>query len=100
MPEEKKHGGNGVMEKVSDYFDGMKEGMKIVGMEPPDEKTGLMKCGCGGRAIIIARDPTKGDAWAVLCETCFVGTPYIDKEDAKKVWNRSRGWRAKENGEV
>jgi hypothetical protein len=54
----------------------------------------LAKCGCGGNAVFVqGKTPYE---WAVVCETCFVGTPFLStQEDAAKTWHRAMGKEAK-----
>ena len=59
-----------------------------------DPETGLVPCGCKGKAIILC-----DLEYAVACEECFIGLPFAfdDPEAAKRAWNRARGYR--EDGE-
>lgn len=61
----------------------------------PDPITGLVPCGCGGKAILfdIEGPGSDGDRWAVFCEkTCGMGTSDLTgREYAVKVWNTAMG---------
>lgn len=65
-----------------------------------DPETGLMPCGCGGRAAIWAADPTQFTKivtdYEVGCTECDMTTGWVrgDKKNAMKVWNIGMGWRA------
>ena len=67
---------------VEGLIAGMKERKK------PDIETGLVNCGCGGKAGFV----TEGlDLW-VECKECLVRTPCEDAEkEAIEVWNRAMG---------
>ena len=60
----------------------------------PDPETGLVRCGCGGKAILfhqpdIEGPGSDGDRWAVFCEK-FCGMETSDMtspEDAVETWN-------------
>ena len=50
--------------------------------------TGLVPCGCGGKAKI-------GQYCEVTCDKCGASVPANYTEaDAKAAWNRAMGWRA------
>ena len=59
--------------------------------EQPDPITGLVPCGCGGKAIMLC-----DLEYAVACEKCLIGLPYaFDTEElARQAWNTSRGYTA------
>ena len=59
----------------------------------PDPDTGLVPCGCGGKAIPVRLPHPIKTLTCVACETCFVTTPYLEDDEAKDVWNRAMGWR-------
>lgn len=66
----------------------------------PDPITGLVPCGCGGKAILfhqpdIEGPGSDGDRWAVFCEkTCGMETSDMtSREYAVKVWNTAMGWK-------
>ena len=53
----------------------------------PDPDTGLMPCGCGGKAEV-------GDGNKAFCGRCGITTlEQFTQEDAKSEWNRAMGWR-------
>ena len=55
----------------------------------PDPITGMVPCGCGGKAIMLC-----DLEYAVACEKCLIGLPYaFDTEElARQAWNTSRGY--------
>ena len=58
----------------------------------PDPITGLMPCGCGGKAEYYYH-PIE-DWVAVECVECGAGTSYKDtKEQARDAWNLSHSYR-------
>lgn len=57
----------------------------------PDPGTGLLPCGCGGKAIPVRLPHPIKTLTCVACETCFVTTPYLEDDEAKDVWNRAMG---------
>lgn len=70
---------------------------KIQGPEP-DVETGLVPCGCGGKAILfhqpdIEGPGSDGDRWAVFCEkTCGMETSDLtSREYAVETWNTAMG---------
>ena len=65
----------------------------------PDPDTGLVPCGCGGKAILfhqpdIEGPGSDGDRWAVFCEkTCGIETSDMTSpEYAVETWNKALGW--------
>lgn len=64
-----------------------------------DPDTGLVPCGCKGKAILLTDRTCDAVKYAVACEECFIGLPFAfdDPEAAKRAWNRARGYR--EDGE-
>ena len=55
----------------------------------PDPDTGLVPCGCGGKAEV-------GDGNIAFCGRCGITTlEQFTQEDAKSEWNRAMGWREK-----
>ena len=64
----------------------------------PDAETGLVPCGCGGRASIEHwREDSmlvEGE-WNVICEQCrlmFVDN-FATEQGARDAWNRARGYK-------
>ena len=69
-------------------------------LKPPvlDSETGLVPCGCGGKAILfhqpdIEGPGSDGDRWAVFCEkTCGMETSDMTSpECAGETWNTGMG---------
>lgn len=67
----------------------------------PDPTTGLVPCGCGGKAILfhqpdIEGPGSDGDRWAVFCEkTCGMETSDLtSREYAVETWNTGMGYTA------
>jgi hypothetical protein len=59
----------------------------------PDPITGLVPCGCGGKAEIAG---CSGDAdyYSIICVECNIDTDsYEKKEDAKAAWNTAMGYK-------
>ena len=65
----------------------------------PDPDTGLVKCGCGGKAKIWPSDPTQFTHmitdYEVGCTECAMTTGWVrgKQENAIKVWNTAMGWK-------
>ena len=65
----------------------------------PDLETGLMPCGCGGKAQIWPSDPTQFTHvitdYEVGCTECAMTTGWVrgKQENAIKVWNTAMGWK-------
>lgn len=66
----------------------------------PDPATGLVPCGCGGKAILfhqpdIEGPGSDGDRWAVFCEkTCGMETSDLtSREYAVETWNTGMGYK-------
>ena len=59
----------------------------------PDPITGLVPCGCGGKAFVYCPvDMT--DVFVIRCEKCRVGITFaMDLPRAKKEWNTAMGWK-------
>ena len=73
---------------------------KEAALRRPDPDTGLVPCGCGGKAILfhqpdIEGPGSDGDRWAVFCEkTCGMGTSdTTSPEHAVEIWNTGMGWK-------
>ena len=57
-----------------------------------DPETGLMPCGCGGKAECCGNSGDY-DSYSFECRKCEIGTlSFGTKEDAKNAWNRAMGW--------
>lgn len=65
----------------------------------PDPITGLVPCGCGGKAYVWPSEPTQFTkvitAYQVGCIECAMTTVWVrgKQENAVKVWNRAMGWK-------
>ena len=72
------------------------EGKDVFLSPQPDPETGLVRCGCGGRAIRRSYDDDDNDPlYVVQCENCSMCTivPSCTQKAADKTWNRARGWK-------
>lgn len=60
-----------------------------LGEKNVDPETGLMPCGCGGKAIMLC-----DLEYAVACEKCLISLPYAfdTKELARQAWNAAMGY--------
>ena len=59
----------------------------------PGPETGLVPCGCGGKAE-IAGSSGDADYYSIICVECNIDTDsYEKKEDAKAAWNRAMGYK-------
>ena len=67
-----------------------------------DPDTGLVPCGCGGKAKIWPSDPTQFTKavtdYEVGCTECAMTTGWVrgKQENAMKAWNTAMGWRVEE----
>ena len=61
----------------------------------PDPITGLVPCGCGGKAVMKHRLAKQQEAiWYVRCDKCDVATAECFWElAAKNDWNGAMGWK-------
>ena len=65
----------------------------------PDPDTGLVPCGCGGKAKIWPSEPTQFTHvitdYEVGCTECAMTTGWVrgKQENAIKVWNTAMGWK-------
>ena len=65
----------------------------------PDPDTGLVRCGCGGKAKIWPSDPTQFTHvitdYEVGCTECAMTTGWVrgKQDNAMKVWNTAMGWK-------
>ena len=70
----------------------------------PDPDTGLVPCGCGGKAKIWPSDPTQFTHvitdYEVGCTECAMTTGWVrgKQENAMKVWNTAMGWKGGAEG--
>ena len=63
----------------------------------PDPDTGLMPCGCGGKAKVWPSDLRQAMVtdYEVGCTECAMTTGWVrgKQENAMKVWNTAMGWK-------
>lgn len=89
-----------IVKKINGRYEidtGRVEGKNIFLGPQPDPITGLVPCGCGGKAILFHQpDIEDGDRWAVFCEkTCGMETSDMTSlEYAVETWNTGMGYTA------
>lgn len=72
---------------------------ELLAERQPDPDTGLVKCGCGGKARVWPSETTKFTHmvtdYEVGCTECAMTTGWVrgKKENAMKVWNKAMGYR-------
>lgn len=63
----------------------------------PDPTTGLMPCGCGGKAKVWPSDLRRAMVtdYEVVCTECAMTTGWVrgKQENAMKFWNTAMGWK-------
>jgi hypothetical protein len=63
----------------------------------PDSETGLVPCGCGGKAKVWPSDLRQAMVtdYEVGCTECAMTTGWVrgKQENAVKVWNTAMGWK-------
>ena len=61
----------------------------------PDPDTGLVPCGCGGKAKIWPSDLRQATDYEVGCTECAMTTGWVrgKQENAMNVWNTAMGWK-------
>jgi len=61
----------------------------------PDPDTGLVPCGCGGKAKIWPSDLRQATDYEVGCTECAMTTGWVrgKQENAMKAWNTAMGWK-------
>ncbi len=60
----------------------------------PDPITGLVPCGCGGKAGFHYSVMQRDNDCCVACGTCGVHSRVaLCEEEARDAWNRAMGWR-------
>ena len=63
----------------------------------PDPDTGLMPCGCGGKAKVWPSDLRRAMVtdYEVVCTECAMTTGWVrgKQENAMKFWNTAMGWK-------
>ena len=66
----------------------------------PDPATGLVPCGCGGKARLLRKPIGNWVDHKIACDSCTMETAWVAGEDsadkAKIEWNTAMGWRADE----
>ena len=90
-------------EKQTHFSVELREDMRIAlaALRGPqaDPDTGLVPCGCGGKAKIWPSDPTQFTHvitdYEVGCTECAMTTGWVrgKQENAMKVWNTAMGWK-------
>jgi hypothetical protein len=71
--------------------------LSLIAKPTPDPDTGLVPCGCGGKAKIWPSDPTQFTHvitdYEVGCTECAMTTGWVrgKQENAIKVWNTAMG---------
>ena len=59
----------------------------------PDPDTGLVKCGCGGKAVYEEFFDGFFNIDRVTCETCGIKVDTAEARQAKSAWNTAMGWK-------
>ncbi len=63
----------------------------------PDPDTGLMKCGCGGKAGFHYSVMTRDNDCYVECGICGEHSKVaLSEDEARDAWNAAMGWRVEE----
>ncbi len=67
----------------------------------PDPDTGLVPCGCGGKAVFegsfLDEEVPSSYRVSLSCIECGISTiAYEYEQEAMKAWNTAMGWRAEE----
>jgi hypothetical protein len=67
----------------------LRKAIEVLRGPVPDHETGLVRCGCGGKAVL--HDENK-----VSCNKCGITTlEQFTQDDARNDWNTAMGWRGK-----
>ena len=78
-------------------MDAYRLAIKALSGPTPDPDTGLVPCGCGGKANIWPSDLRQAmvTAYQVGCIECAMTTVWVrgKQENAMKVWNTAMGWK-------
>jgi hypothetical protein len=78
---------------TEEFAEAIDEAIKALSGPVPDPETGLVPCGCGGKAE-IAGSSGDADYYSIICVECDIDTDsYEKKEDAKAAWNRAMGYK-------
>ena len=94
-------------DRIEQYTGGVHPGEREILIEAfaalrgpqPDPETGLVPCGCGGKARLWPSDPTQFTHvitdYEVGCTECAMTTGWVrgKQENAIKVWNTAMGWK-------
>lgn len=60
----------------------------------PDPETGLVPCGCGGRAYMADWSLFRGHLYSVHCLDCNTQTDHCESQkEAKARWNTAMGYK-------
>ena len=63
----------------------------------PDPSTGLMPCGCGGKARLLRKPIGNWVDHKIACDSCTTETAWVAGKDsaemAKIEWNTAMGWK-------
>jgi len=84
---------------TSDEGDKMLDAIDALKPPTPDPDTGLLPCGCGGKAQIWPSEPTQFTKvvtdYEAGCTKCAMTTGWVrgKQENAVKVWNTAMGWK-------
>ena len=63
----------------------------------PDPITGLVPCGCGGKAETHELFGLYSGTYMTDCKECATGTTqYNTKKESQDAWNTAMGWRVEE----
>lgn len=80
---------NGAMYVEDGTIEALDAAMDVMCGPVPDHETGLVRCGCGGKAVL--HDENK-----VSCNKCGITTlEQFTQDDARNDWNTAMGWRGK-----
>jgi hypothetical protein len=61
-----------------------------------DHETGLVPCGCGGKAELHPAGGVGNNDVMAECTTCSVAVICVTKEEAIRVWNEAMGYKEDE----
>lgn len=69
----------------------IRESVSALCAPQPDPITGLMPCGCGGKAMI---HECHSLSYVIYCDKCKIETNYqLTADTAKDAWNTAMGYR-------
>jgi hypothetical protein len=75
---------------------GRVEGKDVFLGPQPDPETGLVPCGCGGKAELHPAGGIGNNDVMAECTTCSVAVICVTKEEAIRVWNEAMGYKEDE----